>query len=753
MVQPDAAADEADQVKILLCKDQPQIELDSCREAAPDEAPAPSPEEFFFVLRNGCLGKPNAIKAHGCATVQLIEQATRLPVQQALLEIHSQDEGKNRIVVQRVTGVTAQIPAWADEVRLSSRRLEDRLLDPADVPAVVLFRPGRELRVRCVVEPDVTAPEQVDLSLGGIDIDHDLNVEIDPEQQQSLGGVPLGRYRLRLYGDGFSPINQELMVNQGETPVLLELPLISGACAVIPVDTEAAPDTTSLVFHLAQTGKNRFTIHDYLQGTVELTWNAGLGLKQVRFCGLSPAWYDLSLEGKGLATEVISFELGKTDLTLATLYLTRAGMVTLSVIDDTNQPLAGAEVFFTWGEPGQRRAVKRQTGPQGKVTVPALAEPAQMTAFVRADGYQATSELLSSIQDKVIMLEPTGHLTGTADHEVCHRSRLSYVLKRPCRYLNRPEGCWEPFRTGFFEECELSEEINEPGEIQVTITAPDYARYQEVINIGADLDHDLGMIRLEPGHDLDVEVVSRNGPVAGATVEIPDHAAPVMTDAGGYAVFSALPEEIDKVALIVSHPDYARVWQEVTVPDNRSVVIELPMPGTIFGKVLDDDGSPAAGETISAIGPDRLGHTETISHRGSYRFEGLTPGRWQISRQSIQQRFMSVRQSGGGTKFAVVHENEEVQVDFIPEVRVHGRVTLGGKPLANAWLVAVSSDGAHLVNFATDDSGRYTTDLTRPGPWMISHRGSTTAIEVQGPCPYLVDIELESLSGGRSLEH
>ncbi|MFW0788006.1 carboxypeptidase-like regulatory domain-containing protein, partial [Gordonia sp. CPCC 206044] len=126
-------------------------------------------------------------------------------------------------------------------------------------------------------------------------------------------------------------------------------------------------------------------------------------------------------------------------------------------------------------------------------------------------------------------------------------------------------------------------------------------------------------------------------PVAAALV-VTDQTGAVVTqahaDTDGQFTISGLSEG-DTVAVTASAPGYQPTSQLVTADTSgrtgTPVDIVLLATGGVQGSVRTVDGTPLAGATVSAIGPDQtIVASVTTDNDGRYRIEGLTDAQFTI---------------------------------------------------------------------------------------------------------------------------
>lgn len=128
--------------------------------------------------------------------------------------------------------------------------------------------------------------------------------------------------------------------------------------------------------------------------------------------------------------------------------------------------------------------------------------------------------------------------------------------------------------------------------------------------------------KLDPGLTIHGMVVDeQGGPVAGASIKFVGPGANMMqrenvsfsselssvrTDARGQFISRQMPLQAqDGMGLGISHPDFARQWLQVRIPEaiQSNLVVKLAKGFPVSGQVLSERGDPMSGITVSAPEP------------------------------------------------------------------------------------------------------------------------------------------------------
>jgi protocatechuate 3,4-dioxygenase beta subunit len=152
------------------------------------------------------------------------------------------------------------------------------------------------------------------------------------------------------------------------------------------------------------------------------------------------------------------------------------------------------------------------------------------------------------------------------------------------------------------------------------------------------------------------------------------------------------------------------------------VVLRLRAGATVTGEVLDRAGRPVVGVQVHVGTSDasyRPPHTTDAT--GRFVARGLPPGRAHVYAMEVDGMQVS--------SVVMLAEGDSAHVVLTPPrtatVRMHGRITADGAPLARARLGASSSGppppgGGHVSsNAGADAEGRYEVTLPGPGTYRI----------------------------------
>lgn len=266
-------------------------------------------------------------------------------------------------------------------------------------------------------------------------------------------------------------------------------------------------------------------------------------------------------------------------------------------------------------------------------------------------------------------------------------------------------------------------------------------------------------VQLSSGTRLTGMVMTEGGvPVADASVRAMSAASgsfggrSTQTDAGGSFQFEGLAP--GHYTFSASKSGYADGnTRDVDISTGAPVRITLKTGGTIYGHVSGLTEAELTHATVDARGSGSNA-SAAVDAAGNYRIEGAPTGTVRVTAE-VSQGFaqnrtsplQSVQLEPGGTK--------QVDLAFLNQTTIRGRVTSNGVPLTNA-IVSFNPRSAKSqtnANATTDSAGNYSVtglqdapysvtvvDLQRLNPYSTTH-------EVNGSGTFDIDIRTASVRG------
>ena len=193
-------------------------------------------------------------------------------------------------------------------------------------------------------------------------------------------------------------------------------------------------------------------------------------------------------------------------------------------------------------------------------------------------------------------------------------------------------------------------------------------------------------------------------------------------------------------------PDFATTEIGPLVLDGAAgaegLAIEMGVGGSIEGAVLMPPGGDPSGVIIALNRGDGNPRTHRVGPDGAYRFEGLTPGLWQVVANDAeilpQNHTMSYR--GGATDpvdwSCTVVDGGTTHFDLDlrdgQAVAIRGSLMLGGRPASGATASLLSDQttvvgGEVVASTVLDGAGVFTLAATKPGKYKLSIRTAGSA--------------------------
>ncbi|HEX9985290.1 MAG TPA: carboxypeptidase-like regulatory domain-containing protein [Thermoanaerobaculia bacterium] len=302
-------------------------------------------------------------------------------------------------------------------------------------------------------------------------------------------------------------------------------------------------------------------------------------------------------------------------------------------------------------------------------------------------------------------------------------------------------------------------EALEPGEKTFQIAHQAYLAATKTIELKG---HDARLdVQLGSGQRITGTVVTDSGaPVAEAIVRASSAAAgnmfggeSVRTDASGNFTLEGLTP--GRYTFSASKNGYAEgTLRDVDISTGAPVRISLRAGGVIYGHVNGLPESEYASATVDARGPEGSA-SSAVDPSGNYRIEGAPSGSVRVS-ANVARGFTSRRSSAMKSVQLEPGSSVQVDIDFIGQTAVSGRVTRNGKAMANAnvsFFPRGSTSQTTSASASTDENGVYTLNGLEDGQYTVMvmdmQRLSpySTNYEVRGTGTFDIDMKTSSLRG------
>jgi len=184
----------------------------------------------------------------------------------------------------------------------------------------------------------------------------------------------------------------------------------------------------------------------------------------------------------------------------------------------------------------------------------------------------------------------------------------------------------------------------------------------------------------------------------------------------------------------------------------------LALGGRLTGEVYGADGQPAAGRMVTVMdnmmGAGAGQRLATSDEAGFFSFDHLSPGTWQViamdtSRDLGASDEIDVSSFVSGMKMAQaeIREGETTHVVLgappANPVRVFGRVTLAGEPIAKPMITFHREGEAMMAGMTlatADGEGRYEVELPAPGAYLARVARLSTTMQQQSTVEFEVTV-------------
>ena len=273
-----------------------------------------------------------------------------------------------------------------------------------------------------------------------------------------------------------------------------------------------------------------------------------------------------------------------------------------------------------------------------------------------------------------------------------------------------------------------------------------------LVTIPQSEDADAILISLEPAASASGVVLNPNGtPAANARVTIKRAAAGIlagisedlkdastMSDTSGHFSLERLHSGI--IDLFAAADGYASSAPEavtlVAGEETKGLKLSLRLGGTITGELFNKDGELTSNATIQVIKPDdystQLSKTDA---EGSFRFENLEPGSWQVLGIPNLTGALDDSEGNQGGRAEILKDMEMSFVELADGAEEHvilgappeDPVTLSGiirhheEPVKGATLIFIIEGETTMPKIEVSDSeGRYSVRLDKPGQYLFT---------------------------------
>ena len=735
------ALDEPD--RIIWCPRARVINLAQCRGVPPNAG-----ERWIaFPLHEGCLGAPEdaeriVVEKPECIGVQLMDERLRIPVV-ADCEMLFESLGDDLQVESLALGGAILVPSWVDRARIRCPRFADVVISANAPEEVVVLPRGRVVEITVRAHPAFEPHEllshqgriEVQQSGGTFSIEEECRLGV----AVSLGSVPTGHYTLTMTYDGAATIVDALDVTEADVPLQLLYEAAPGHCLTVPVHCPECDVTTTVDYRLYVLPPTGLP-HEFAHGVFPLRSENG-NVWQGEVCDLPQGTYELRLISRGYQPVSRIVKVGHDNPVVEGFHLARGIKSWADVISEDGAPIPAALAVISWRSSGQLERAEVTADERGHVELPPLPSNTRFRLFVAHDSYLEPDWVEGLAGDRLlIILKAKGGITASLIGDACDDEPPDLVVEVEWFGAEQSQKRIESYRP---DTCTVDIPVARPGTYHLTITGPGFVPYRKQMELHDSLNCELGEIELRSGKTLSVKIVHNQEPVPGAAVRISRSGPSKVTDNQGVAEFAILDADSTSVSLYVSHPGFAPKRAAYDVSGAQDLVVEILKGGEIFGRVLTENGLPAAGETIFASGWDQM--RTTVDAKGHYSFSRLDPGQWRVSRlRIVGERPAQMIISTGDSQYVTVHEGDSVQVDFTPMIHVQGRVFVDGRLSSKATIGAVHLSGSagrgpSLITVPVDEFGEYATHLPAVGNWAFRYGQRLFTTEIAN-CPCVLDL-------------
>jgi large repetitive protein len=303
-----------------------------------------------------------------------------------------------------------------------------------------------------------------------------------------------------------------------------------------------------------------------------------------------------------------------------------------------------------------------------------------------------------------------------------------------------------------------------PGRYLVSVTHPDYADASQQVEVKDAVA--AAEIRLDGGGSIGGGVISdTQRPLAGASV-----ALQAAGEGGGRMGFLAAMQTTlsdDSGHFRFDHLSAGRYTLVASLRERSSAPVDVPLQAgetrqdvslalaagaTLRGSVSGLPDAELAGVNVFASGPDEYSASVRTASDGSFELDGVPVGAIQL--RATAGDFLSGTRSAS-TQLTIAQGQVEAsaQIAFEQGFSVSGRVTKGGDPVTDAFVIATLRGSGRTSTGRSDASGNYSLEGLPAGTYDLNasspESGSARAQQVELKSDTTVDlaIPVASISG------
>lgn len=425
------------------------------------------------------------------------------------------------------------------------------------------------------------------------------------------------------------------------------------------------------------------------------------------------------------------------------------GRIEGSAVDaKTGQPLGAFEVSYQSDRQGTGRVIRvargggRFTGGAGEAQLVespdgrfALEEvpSGKWQVVVTAKGYQVGRAAGVVVEDATttdgveVRVAPGSVLRGVVKDA---RSRRGVPDARVRVRGETGDGGSSQGPGGLFTDVEgrFEAEGLAPGKVTVTAEHADYtARTESAVLAEGGSSVEIALSR---GSGLGGVVLSETRqPVAGASVSLEGGAArgggfgggdETTTDGAGRFRFDHLSPA--RYTLRASVPGQSSESAEAVVVEGEAVPdVTLVLSGgaTLRGSVSGLPETLRGAVNVSAIGPRDYWATVRTGPDGRFELSGVPAGQISVRAGAGDLASGTMRSANASVSIAEGQTEAEVEIVFEGDGALSGRVTRGGKPVADARIVAGAARTGRSASGRTDETGAYRIEGITPGEYEV----------------------------------
>lgn len=595
------------------------------------------------------------------------------------------------------------------------------------------------------------------------------NDESDAAGLFTLKGLPKGKGTLTIKSENRAPLSESITLTENVTNRRFTVSTGLSVSGRI-VDAKSIPVAEAAIT-LEPKQKDRSAMI-FSSGSLKADSDTN-GSFTIR--GVSEGLFEIGVESKDCFGDFKPVQISATNLNLGNLIVQRGLVIDGTVSEADGTPVAGARIqasamttkvrarYISKDAETETNGSFRVGGlPEGRYTVSIREAESREESLSLSDIAAGTDGLIVSLGRKSPLLVrvkgPDGKPVAGADIGI---GRIESRMRRYSSSSDR--------QTDAEGLCKL--ELRQGARYEITATKPPWLEAKQALDLTGDAKAPAELVlTMEAGLVITGQVVDAEGKSKSGVFVALEQLKPVKTDAlGQFTIEGASPGAANITVYSDEEREAPLASQRLLIQREKpleTIRIELGRTGIVRGVVRNKAGEPAAGammflqNTGDMTGRNRAYQGKTDDN-GSYKFDRVIPGSYMLMSMNPEDDSHRPQMSQ-----IEVKADETVVADFPvsskADVKIRGKVTLGGKPVAGAGVLLMPlgtnssplemAMGMSRESVQTDEAGQFETECAGAGSHLLRvSKGSQQPMDQPDSDSLLYANQIEIAAGQTNL--